>query len=121
MPTRCWNLVAAAAGHREPRDIAFDIGHEDRHTKSREAFRHHHQRHRLAGAGGAGHQPVPIAVLRVQVNGLFALAQEDPIHVRRVAYDKRGTILSAEIRLELRPLDAIRRTDFLGLQLAGLD
>ena len=82
------NLLAVAARHREPRDIAFDVGHEHRHTKPREAFGQHHQRHCLAGAGGAGHQPVPVAVLRVQVDGFFALAEEDAIHVRRLAYDK---------------------------------
>ena len=41
-------------------EIALDVGGEHRDAGAREAFRQHLQRHRLAGAGRAGHQPVPI-------------------------------------------------------------
>ncbi len=47
---------AAAMPERSP----FDVGHEHRHTDAREMLRQHLQRHRLAGAGRAGDEPMAV-------------------------------------------------------------
>jgi hypothetical protein len=46
-------LGRRGTGLRDAREIAFDVGHEDRNPDLREALGHHLQRDRLAGAGGA--------------------------------------------------------------------
>ena len=71
------NLSSAGAGKREPCDIAFDVGHEDGHAHPRKPFGNHHERHGLAGAGGAGDQTVTIAILRVEIDRALALAKKD--------------------------------------------
>jgi hypothetical protein len=51
------------ARHGQAGDVALHVGHQHRHAQAREAFGQHQQRHRLAGAGGAGDQAVAVAVL----------------------------------------------------------
>jgi len=72
--------VVARARHRQARDVALHVGHEYRNAQTREAFRHHHQRDRLARAGGAGDQAVPISVSGEQMDGPFTLADEYVVH-----------------------------------------
>ena len=59
-------LVARRARHGQAGDVALHVGQEHRHADPREAFGQRHQRHRLAGAGGAGDQAVAVAVFRKQ-------------------------------------------------------
>ena len=68
------------SGDGQPRDVAFDIGHEHRHAHARKAFGQHHQGNRFPGTGGAGHQAVAVAVFGEQGNLLFALADQDVAH-----------------------------------------
>src|SRR5262249_20776872 len=49
-------------------------------AQAREALGHDHQRDRLARAGGAGDQAVTVAVSGQQMDGPFALADEDVVH-----------------------------------------
>ncbi len=71
----------------DARQIALDVGGEHRHAGARQPFGQHLQRHRLAGAGRAGHQTVPVGQGQCQEFGLGALADEDfavLIHVRHL-------------------------------------
>src|SRR5580700_2397306 len=49
------------SGHRDPGEIAFDIGGENRGSRARKPFRENLQGHGLAGAGGARDESVPVA------------------------------------------------------------
>src|SRR5258705_451547 len=62
------------------RDVALHVGHEHRYTQTREALGRDHERHGLAGAGGAGDEAVAVAVLGQQIGGLLALADEYLVH-----------------------------------------
>ena len=57
-------FVVRRPGDGQAGNVAFHVGHEDRHADAGEAFGQRHQRHRLAGAGRAGDQAVAIRVLR---------------------------------------------------------
>ena len=72
--------VVHGARHGQAGDVALHVGHDHRHAQAGEAFCHHHQGDGLAGASGAGHQAVAVAVLAQQVHGLFALADQDVAH-----------------------------------------
>ncbi len=79
-------IVAAHGG--DARQVAFDVGHEDRHAGRREAFGDGLQAHGLAGAGGARDQAVAIAVFQEQVLVGLARADQDRCvvcHGRRLA------------------------------------
>jgi len=60
-------LLADLAGLAGPGEVALHVGHEHRHADAREILGQRLQRHRLAGAGGAGDQPVPVGQAREQV------------------------------------------------------
>ena len=64
------------AGRCDPGEVALDVGGEHRHAGAGKAFRDGLQRHRLAGPGGAGHEPMAIAEGERQHFGLVALADE---------------------------------------------
>ena len=53
-------LVADGAGLADAGEVAFHVGHENRHADGRELLRDGLQGDRLAGAGGPGDQPVPV-------------------------------------------------------------
>ena len=57
--TRC-DPVADLAGHCEPRQVALDVGHEDRHAVRGELLGHQLERFGLARAGGTGDETVPV-------------------------------------------------------------
>ena len=57
--------------------IALDVGREHRNSGTRKAFGKHLERHGLSGAGRPGDQTMPIAVVKRQILGLDALADED--------------------------------------------
>ena len=59
-------LPFGSPGLAQPGEIALDVGHEHRHADAGEAFGDALQRHGLAGAGGAGDQPVAVGELRQQ-------------------------------------------------------
>ena len=62
----------------EPGQVALDVGEEDRHPLAREALGQNLQGHRLAGAGGAGDQPVAVGEPEIERNRpVAALADED--------------------------------------------
>ena len=44
----------------DARQVALDVGHEDRDADGAETLGQHLQRHGLAGAGGAGDEAVPV-------------------------------------------------------------
>ena len=57
-------------------EIALDVGGKDRNAGPRKALGHDLERHRLAGAGRARHQPVAVGQLQGQQFGLMALADQ---------------------------------------------
>jgi hypothetical protein len=74
------DLVARRTGHRQTRHVALHVGHEDRYPQTREALRHHQQRDGLAGPGGAGHEPVPVAVSGQQMDRPFTISDQNVVH-----------------------------------------
>ena len=50
---------------RDAGEVALDVGGEHRHAGGREALGQHLQRHRLAGAGGAGDEAVAVGELQL--------------------------------------------------------
>jgi hypothetical protein len=75
---RAWIVAALLADACE---ITLHVGHEHRHAEGGETLGDGLQRHRLAGAGGAGNQPVPVAELQQQVLIGVACAHEDRLVV----------------------------------------
>jgi hypothetical protein len=75
-------LERRAAGHGDAGEIAFHIGQEHRHPGAAELFGHALQGHRLARAGGAGHQPVAVGPAQQQhfAFALGAQPQENIVH-----------------------------------------
>ena len=59
--------ILGVAHHRDARQVALDVGREYRDAGVRESFREDLQGHRLAGARGAGHQAVAVAVFQEQL------------------------------------------------------
>ena len=82
---RLMQLVLRRSGLRDAGQIAFDIGHEHRHPGGRKPFGQDLQRHRLAGAGRPGDQPVPIAVFEQEVLR-HAITFTTPTHKNRVRH-----------------------------------
>src|SRR5262249_18330454 len=66
------------AGRCDAGQVALDVGGEDRHAGARKAFRQGLQRDGLAGAGGAGREPVAVSEGEGQPFGLVALSDEYP-------------------------------------------
>ena len=64
---RLVQLEPGRAGRAQPRQVALHVGHEHRHARGREAFGQDLQGHRLAGAGGAGDQPVAVGLSQQQM------------------------------------------------------
>jgi hypothetical protein len=85
------DLLVRHARHGEPGHIALHVGEEHRHAQARKTLGHHHQRHRLAGAGGARHQSMPVAVLAEEMHRRVALAEEDVVHCVRLAWGSRDS------------------------------
>ena len=70
--------IARFAARGDAREVALDVGREDRHARAREPFGENLERDRLAGAGGARHEPVAIGHAEREIFGLLALADKDP-------------------------------------------
>ena len=70
------HLRRIAAGGGQPREVAFDVGHEHRYADIRKTFRQHLQRHRFAGAGGARDQAVAVGQRRQQTDFNFRLGDD---------------------------------------------
>jgi hypothetical protein len=68
-------LLRLARG-RDAGEIALDVGGEHRNTRAGKSFRQHLQRHRLAGAGRAGHEAMTICQLEREIFLFCALADE---------------------------------------------
>ena len=82
-------------GSRDAGQVALDVGGEHRHAGSREAFGQHLQRHRLAGAGGAGDQAVAVGELELQVLRLDAAAEEDLALLHQAFALNHGALLAS--------------------------
>jgi hypothetical protein len=66
-----------AAGLADARQVAFDVGHEDRNAVGGKTLGDRLQGHGLAGPGGAGDQAVPIGVFQEKKLVGVARAHED--------------------------------------------
>ena len=86
--------VLGLALHGDAGEIALHVGGEDRNARVAEAFGHDLQRHRLAGAGGAGDQAVAVGHGEEQLLALVALAEEDRV-VGHVAESPDNSLRSA--------------------------
>ncbi len=86
--------ILRLAGRGDAGQIALDIGGEHRHAGARKSFRHHLQRHGLAGAGRAGHQAVPVGELERKIFRLLALADEDFVALHYVCHHLRLCFLN---------------------------
>ena len=74
------HLVRERAGLADAGQVALHVGHEDRHADPAEALGQGLQRDGLAGAGGAGDQPVTVGQRRQQVAfDVAALGDEDGV------------------------------------------
>jgi hypothetical protein len=67
----------AAADLAQSGEVALHVGEEDRYAGRRQALGQALQRGGLAGAGGAGDQPVAIGVLQQEILIGIAFAYED--------------------------------------------
>ncbi len=67
-----WPARLAHAGQ-----VALHVGHEHRHPVGAEALRQHLQRHRLAGAGGASNQAVPVGIGQLQILRAVTFTHQD--------------------------------------------
>jgi hypothetical protein len=82
------------AGRRDPREVALDVGGEDRHAVAGKTLRHHLQAHGLAGTGRAGHQAVAVGELEQEAFGFPALADQDRAWIDRDLRFRHGIRLS---------------------------
>lgn len=64
----------------QPREIALDVGQEHRDADPGKPFGQDLQRYGLAGAGGAGNQPMAVAECGEQVLQVLTLANKDWIN-----------------------------------------
>ena len=93
--------VLGLARHGQAGDVALDVGAEDRDAGVREPFRHDLQRHRLAGAGRTGDQPVAIGEGELDVFRLGPLGLQVRAKIDLALFKNRHAIVSAA-----RPLPA---------------
>ena len=70
------DLALGLARLRQPGEIALHVGHEHRHADAARALGDALQRHGLAGAGGAGDQPVAVGVVRAAGRGRHRFRDE---------------------------------------------
>jgi hypothetical protein len=82
LPRPLGERACGLAGDAEPGQVALDVDQEDRHAARRQAFGQHLQRHRLAGAGRAGDEPVPVGVARIEDDWPRRLADDDSVRRR---------------------------------------
>ena len=73
------DLRVRAARLAQTGDVALHVSHEYRDADAREAFGHHHQADGLAGTGCSSHQPMTIAVLGQQFDGIFAFSEKNRV------------------------------------------
>ncbi len=71
-------LAGSLVRTRQAGQVAFDVGHEDRHAGSTQAFGQDLQRDRLAGAGGPRDQTVPIGHARQEEEITRSPGDEEP-------------------------------------------
>ena len=71
------NKILGFALDSNSRQIALDIGCEDRHARPRKPFRQNLQCYGLARTSGAGNKSVPVRQSQVQILRLDALADKD--------------------------------------------
>ncbi len=69
--------LLAGAGGSDAREVALDVGCEDRDARVGEAFGQHLQRDRLAGARRAGDEAVPVGEPQIESFRLGAFADKD--------------------------------------------
>ena len=80
------HLAGGRPRHRQPRQVALHVGDDRRHARRREAFDDPLERHRLAGAGRAGDQPVAVGARKLEHLGVrSARVRADEDAVRRHA------------------------------------
>ncbi len=68
--------VLRHAGLRDAGKVALDVGGKHRHAGGGKALGQHLQRHRLAGAGGAGDEAMAVAELQLKAFGLRRVAEK---------------------------------------------
>ena len=83
------DLRTALAGLGEPRQVALDVGDEDRDAGLRQLTGEHLERLRLAGAGRARDQPVTVQHRQRDLHPHFV---EQLPAVHRTADDQRGLV-----------------------------
>ena len=76
----------ADSGKRHAGQVAFDVGHEDRHSQLAQALGQHAQRHGLAGSGGAGNHPVAIGHRSQQPDLVVPFARKHRERHRRTSF-----------------------------------
>ena len=74
---RSIDLRIVRAGLAQAGEIAFDVGHENRHATGTKIFRERLQGDCFSRAGGAGDQAVAVRHFRQQKNRLRGLRDED--------------------------------------------
>jgi hypothetical protein len=72
------DLRRRRAGLADPGQVAFDVGHEDRHPDAAEVLGHDLERDGLARARGPGHESVPVRHARQEVQVLFPSCDQQP-------------------------------------------
>ena len=74
----------------DPREIAFDIGGKDRNPRFGQPLRENLKRDGLAGAGGAGNQPMAIGKMKIEHFVLRALADDNRVGLGRIVDHRAG-------------------------------
>ncbi len=96
-------LGGGGAGHGEAGNIALHVGDEGRHPRLRQSFDDSLQRHRLAGAGRPGDQPVPIGALELELLRLGAAGAGADEDAGRGIAGHRVALLLRQLGVEPKP------------------